>query len=230
MCSVKKMVFLDLSQNSQKNTCARVSFLITLQRLWHRFFLVNFSKFLRVPLLQNTSGRVLLYFSFSIDYHELSVTSFPHSLKIWWMFRKQSSKASLDRLNSKAAVRKCSTESVVEVWNFVKKRLWYRCFPTNFAKLLNHDVWNSKLKKIHEQQPFLSFFQGLRNGFWRIAYMNSEYIRWNISTREGCLIEFASHFSCNSEVEWGKGISRYLIYRWQATSSCRVSHYKTKYK
>ena len=54
-CSVKK-VFLESSQNSQENTCARVSFLIKLQeapatllkkRLWHRCFPVNFAKFLR---------------------------------------------------------------------------------------------------------------------------------------------------------------------------------------
>ena len=32
MCSVKK-VFLEISQNSQENTCARVSFLIKLQAL-----------------------------------------------------------------------------------------------------------------------------------------------------------------------------------------------------
>ena len=32
------------------------------KRLWHRFFPVNFAKFLRIPLLQNTSGRLLLYF------------------------------------------------------------------------------------------------------------------------------------------------------------------------
>ena len=51
-CSVKK-VFLDISQNSQESTCARVSFLIKLQpstllkmRLWHRCFPVNFVKFL----------------------------------------------------------------------------------------------------------------------------------------------------------------------------------------
>ena len=41
MCSVKK-VFLEMSQNSQENTCARVS--------------ENFAKFLRTPFLQNTSG------------------------------------------------------------------------------------------------------------------------------------------------------------------------------
>ena len=64
-----RMVFLEISQNSQENTCARVSFLIKLQtrpatllkkRLWHRCFPVNFVKFLRTPFLQNTTGRLLL--------------------------------------------------------------------------------------------------------------------------------------------------------------------------
>ena len=45
-CSVKK-VFLEISQNSQGSTCARVSFLI--KRLWHSCFPVNFAKFLRTP-------------------------------------------------------------------------------------------------------------------------------------------------------------------------------------
>ena len=57
-CSVGK-VFLEISENSQENTCARVSFLIKLQRpatllkkrLWHRCFPVNFAKFLRIPFL-----------------------------------------------------------------------------------------------------------------------------------------------------------------------------------
>ena len=56
-CSVKK-VFLEISQNSQEKTCARVSFLVKLQalacsfakkRLWRRCSLVNFVKFLRTP-------------------------------------------------------------------------------------------------------------------------------------------------------------------------------------
>ena len=51
-------VFLEISQNSQENTCARVSFLIKLQappaalskkRPWHRRFPVKFSKFLKTP-------------------------------------------------------------------------------------------------------------------------------------------------------------------------------------
>ena len=59
-CSIKKM-FLEVSQNSQENICARVSFLIK-KRLWHRCFPTNFAKFLRTPFLQNTSGRLLLDF------------------------------------------------------------------------------------------------------------------------------------------------------------------------
>ena len=62
------MLFLEISQNSQENACARVSFSIKLQasatllkkRLWHRCFPVNFVKLLRTPFLQNTSGRLLL--------------------------------------------------------------------------------------------------------------------------------------------------------------------------
>ena len=59
-----KNVFLEIPQNSQKNTCARVSSLIKLQaynfikkRTWHRCFSVNFAKFLGTPFWQNTSGR-----------------------------------------------------------------------------------------------------------------------------------------------------------------------------
>ena len=57
-CSVKK-IFLKTSQNSQENTCARVSFFnkvaafrtatLLKKRLWHKCFPVNFAKFLRTP-------------------------------------------------------------------------------------------------------------------------------------------------------------------------------------
>ena len=68
-CFVRK-VFLEILENSQENTCARVPFLIKLQdqpatlskkRLWHSCFAVNFAKFIRTPSLQNTSGRLLLF-------------------------------------------------------------------------------------------------------------------------------------------------------------------------
>ena len=60
----EKKVFLKISQYSQENTCARVSFLIRLQALglqvFSRCFPVNFAKFLRTPFLQNNSKRLLL--------------------------------------------------------------------------------------------------------------------------------------------------------------------------
>ena len=61
-CSVKK-AFLEISQNSQENTCARASFLIKLQvapatllkkKLWDRCFPVNYAKFLRTSFFYRT--------------------------------------------------------------------------------------------------------------------------------------------------------------------------------
>ena len=53
-CSVKE-VLLEISQNSQENTCARVSFLkkktLLKTRLWLRCFPANFEKSLRTPVL-----------------------------------------------------------------------------------------------------------------------------------------------------------------------------------
>ena len=66
--SVKK-VFLEITQNSQENTYARVSFLIKLQasesallkkRLWHRCFPVNFAKFLRATFFTEQLRWLLL--------------------------------------------------------------------------------------------------------------------------------------------------------------------------
>ena len=64
-CSVRK-VFLEILQNSQGNTCARVSFLIKLhasllkKRFWHRCFLVNFVKFQRTPFFTELLRWLLL--------------------------------------------------------------------------------------------------------------------------------------------------------------------------
>ena len=58
-CSVKK-VFLEVSQNSQENTCARDSLLT--KRPWHRCFTVNFAKFLKTPFLTEHLRLLLLAF------------------------------------------------------------------------------------------------------------------------------------------------------------------------
>ena len=54
-----KKVLLEISQNSREKPVPESLFLIK-KRLWHRYFPVNFVKFLRTPFLHNTSGRLLL--------------------------------------------------------------------------------------------------------------------------------------------------------------------------
>ena len=67
-CSVRQGV-LEISQNSQENTCARVFFLITLQAQACKFikietlaqvFFCEFAEFLRTSFLKNSSGCLLL--------------------------------------------------------------------------------------------------------------------------------------------------------------------------
>ena len=87
-------MFLEISQNSQENTCTRASFSINLQawacnfillkkRLWDRCFPVNFATFLRTPILRNTSRRLLheSHSDFYFDNHKRMlhsiVVSFP---------------------------------------------------------------------------------------------------------------------------------------------------------
>ena len=55
ICFVKK-VFVEISQNSQKNTCAKFFFLIKFskKKLWHRCFTVSFAQFLRASFFYGT--------------------------------------------------------------------------------------------------------------------------------------------------------------------------------
>ena len=68
-CSVKK-VFLEISQNSQENTCGPKPATLLKKKLWHRCFPVNFAKFLRTPFLTEYLRWLLLY---------VHITLFPFS-------------------------------------------------------------------------------------------------------------------------------------------------------
>ena len=89
-----KKVFLEISQNSQENTCTRVATLLK-KRLWHKCFPVNIAKFLRTSFLQNTSGRVLLasdrsdlYRNFALTIVVLSTKKlYPSFLKTVYVFQ-----------------------------------------------------------------------------------------------------------------------------------------------
>ena len=92
-CSVKK-VFLEISQNSQESTCARLSFLVMLQawglgratllkkRFWHRCFPVNFAKFLRTPFFtEHLWWLLLFYITFLICLTTQGITV---SISLFW--------------------------------------------------------------------------------------------------------------------------------------------------
>ena len=70
-CSIKKGVLRNFTKFTGKPLCQSLFFnkvaclrpgspFYQKKRLWHRCFSVNFVKFLRIPFLQNTSGRLLL--------------------------------------------------------------------------------------------------------------------------------------------------------------------------
>ena len=82
-------VFLEISENSQENTCAKVKAMpatLSKKRLWHRYFSINFAKFLRTRFLQNTSGRLLLPVN---RIHKLSIFEKSSILDVYHCFQKK---------------------------------------------------------------------------------------------------------------------------------------------
>ena len=66
-CSVNKIILRNFPKFTGKHLCKCLLFNkvaglrpLSKRTLWHRCFPANFSKFLRTPFLQNTSGRLLL--------------------------------------------------------------------------------------------------------------------------------------------------------------------------
>ena len=101
-------VFLQILQNSQEKSCARVS----KERLWHKCFPVNFVKFLRTPFLAEHFCWLLLIMNFlPVIHHQkrklgtstfwlmmwkmtkihkkLLLTNFEKSLSIWLSWKIQ---------------------------------------------------------------------------------------------------------------------------------------------
>ena len=72
-CSVKK-VFLEISQNSQENTCARVSFLVKLQASSLQFYFIKKETLAQViscefcKIYKNTSGGCFYHLSKYFDF------------------------------------------------------------------------------------------------------------------------------------------------------------------
>ena len=70
------------------------------KRLWHRCFPLNFVKFLRTLILQNTFGRLLLYFLKKIlTLHSVEVSSSPNSTLLFVIvFWGETNRSSLSQM------------------------------------------------------------------------------------------------------------------------------------
>ena len=112
---LKVKVFLEILQNSQKNTCARV---------------LNFAKFLRTPLLQKTFGRLLL---------KINLPRWCFKSDFWGVCRTSADGDDGDLCNKTECCQILYSKFTK------KNRLHCRCFPVNFAKFFKQLISRSLL-------------------------------------------------------------------------------------
>ena len=91
-------MFLESSQISQENTCARVSFLIKLQteacnslkkRFWRRCFPMNFAKFFRASFYKERLRWLLLHLAFNIIMLLDEIHEHSNKLAFWCNVRRK---------------------------------------------------------------------------------------------------------------------------------------------
>ena len=126
-------MFLEISENSREKTCARVSFLITLQasglrpetlfkkRLWHGCFPVNCAEFLRTSFFQSASERLLLW-KYIIEgtlYRE-PYKIYLFCVNLLWRFTKNLQQDFFSRSNIKAILNFFSYEKrdLISAWKY----------------------------------------------------------------------------------------------------------------
>ena len=117
----------------------------------HRCFRVNFAKFLRTPFLQSTSGRLRLQFTIYIftllNIFSEAVAQRCSVKKMFLEILQNSKENSCDRvffLNKVAGLGPAT---------LLKKRLWHRCFPMNFAKFLRTPCFTEHLRWLLLNSP-----------------------------------------------------------------------------
>ena len=165
-------MFLEISQNSQKNTCARDSFFpatLLKKSLWYRCFPVNFAKFLRTPFLQNISGRLLLLFprktAYSSNNSHNAYKNAPNKHSSWWRPTEDVLKTSW-RHNYKTSCKHILKTS----WRHIGRRLEdvlkmsWRCLEDVLGRLFKTS-WKTKSVMLK---------MSLRNVCW--ADGNSKFI------------------------------------------------------
>ena len=141
-CSVKKRVLWNFAKFTGKHLCHLCSLRpVTLlkKRPWYRCFYVNLAKFLRT-LLQNTSGRPLLYLVFNENQHSAVLLLYLREKKTSWVYLEGSGLkltfhwcAHLLKSNSHLPKKTCLFASMKALW-----RWWKMLFiSSSFSRYLN---------------------------------------------------------------------------------------------
>ena len=110
------------------NTCNFIK-----ERLRHRYFLVNIAKYLRTPDLKKILERLLL--DLSKFHHRNSRAKRSNDLRC---FLKKGILRNFAKLARKHLCQSLFFNKVAGLSPaaLLKKKLWHRCFPVNFAKFL----------------------------------------------------------------------------------------------
>ena len=109
------------------------------KRLQQRFFLRNLRKYLRTPILKNICERLLLYLVlifWSFQYHQKQPPE---------VFYKKGVYKNLSKFTGKYLCQGFFFKKVAGLrpGTLLKKRLWGRCFPANFEKILRTLFWQN---------------------------------------------------------------------------------------
>ena len=162
MCSVTKGAFRNFAKFTKKQLCKSLFFskvaglrpaLFLKKRPWHGCFPANFGKFLAKPFLRNTSGgcswrkkkfsHLIHYLSFKLRRNITLAENISIKKEIWNKVGYITYKDLKINGNSEIILKNVQKQTPEVLFKkslrpatFLKKRLWHRCFPVNFAKFL----------------------------------------------------------------------------------------------
>ena len=159
-CSVEK-VLLTILQNPRENTCVRVFcrskvWTSLKKRLWHRCFPVNFARFLRIPVVQNTSGRPLLWKTASKTSNAKHLELIKRRSKV--QEKNLSCKRALNFDQSKTFSENCKPMRVWLwlVYKFTKNCLIYRLFSKFIQTKKRYPTSLDKIRILTRKLPVIS--------------------------------------------------------------------------
>ena len=174
-----KNVFLEILQNSKENTCASLffnkvaglgNFIKTLAQMFScEFCKISKNTFsYRTPkVAASAKAFCKIYNKIPVRPSLLNKDNVTTEAVVW---RCSVKKLFLKILQNSQKKNTCASEvlfnNIAEVCNFFLKKLWYRCFPANFAKFLRTSICIVHLRSLLLSQllscKFCKIFQSSR--------------------------------------------------------------------